>query len=271
MGVKHRGMFALTHRYRHLRWAILLPCLLLLSGCCQYDLTLRFDHQLRGQIIQVISLSDRGAAVADGSLAPWLHDLETRTRQLGGTVAATGYHQRSLTVPFTTSDDLVARFNRLFAEGPPPAPPAQGAAPGEATQILEIPGLGPVPFDLAIDQVNWVFASRTHLSYDIDLRALPTRSPLAAESSDRRWATLGFRLQTPWGLGQVLPASAPPTLLLPNGGQWQLQPGERYHIEVRFWLPSLVALGAVAITLVVILGYFLRYRVWPPGRPRSAG
>jgi hypothetical protein len=249
--------------YQTLRWCLLLSWLLLLSSCVQYDLTLKFDHQLHGQIVQVITLNDRAAAVANGTLAPWVSSLEARTRQLGGTVTETGYHQRSLAVPFTTGEELVKRFNRLFADALPVDGVPNGAPVSAATaQILTVPGLGPILFHLTVEQANWVLASRTHLTYDLDLQQLPSVGAAdRALDEDRRWSTLGFRLQTPWGLGRVLPTSATPDLILPNGARWQLQPGQAYHIEVQFWLPSLVSLGAVGIAIFVVLGYFLRYRV----------
>ena len=256
---------------RCLRWLLLLPAVLLLSGCFQYDLTLRFDHQLHGHIEQVIVLSDRAAAVTNGSLAPWVQSLEARTRQLGGSITATGYHQRSLVVPFTTSRDLVDRFNTLFADESF-TDQAAAAPTTETTSTFTIPGLGPISFRLSVDQRSWGWAGGTHLTYDLDLGQLPASSPLGPDNPDGQpWSTLGFRLQTPWGLSQVLPGSADPDHILPNGAQWQLQPGRRYHIDVMFWVPSLVFLGTVVITGLVLLGYVLRYRVWgrrPSGAAR---
>lgn len=262
-------LFSLTKVYGKLRWVVLVPCLLLLSGCFQYDLTLRFDHQLHGQIVQTIDLSDRAVAVAQGTLAPWFNQLENRTRQLGGRVIKTGYNQLELAVPFTTSDDLVKRFDRLFTDTlATTGPSAETDNLSHDIQSLTIPGLGQATFRLAIDQTNWVLASRTHLIYDIDLRELPP-GPAAPGDDPQQpiWSDLGFQLQTPWGLGQVAAASTSPTVLLPNGGRWRLQPGETYHIDVRFWVPSLVALGTLAIAVAVILGYFLRYRVWRRSNP----
>ncbi len=257
-------MQALTHFRQKLRWLLLLPCLLLLSGCLQYDLTLRFDHQLHGHIEQVITLSDRAAAVSHGTLAPWVNALEARVRRLGGMVAETGYHQRTLTVPFTTGEDLVTQFNGLFADQPMVPDPAVIATPrGEVAPTLTIPDLGHIPFRLTVDQRSWVFASRTHLICDIDLQQLPANPVFPTEGGNTSpWSTLGFRLQTPWGIGQVLPESASPDLILGNGAQWQLQPGSAYHIDVRVWVPSLVSIGAVIIAILVVLGYFFRYRVF---------
>jgi len=254
-------------RYRSLRWFVLLPCILLLCGCFQYDLTLRFDHQLHGQIEQVITLNDRGAAVASGTLAPWVEALESRTRQLGGTVASTGYHQRSLVVPFTTSRDLVEQLNRLFADGSIADRPSKLDDPAqEVTSTLTIPDLGQIPFHLALHQKDWIFASRTHLTYDLDLQQLPPASGQDGAASPA-WSTLNFRLQTPWGIDQIAPGSALPDLSLPNAARWRLEPGRAYHIEVWFWVPSLVALGAVVISLLVVLGYFLRYRLLGQTKP----
>jgi hypothetical protein len=42
---------------------------------------------------------------------------------------------------------------------------------------------------------------------------------------------------------------------------WSLQPGQSHHIDVVFWLPNPVGLGTLGIVLLVLLGYFLRYRV----------
>ena len=112
--------------------------------------------------------------MASGTLAPWVEALESRTRQLGGTVASTGYHQRSLVVPFTTSRDLVEQFNRLFADGSIADRPSKLDDPAqEVTSTLTIPDLGQIPFHLALHQKDWIFASRTHLTYDLDLQQLP--------------------------------------------------------------------------------------------------
>ena len=257
-------MRALTHLHRTFRWLLLFPCLLLLNGCFQYDLTLRFDHQLHGQIEQVITLSDRAAAVAQGTLAPWVNSLEARTRNLGGTVAETGYNQRTLIVPFTTGHDLVERFNHLLADRQPATAPAEPTTlPAEASPTLTIPDLGQIPFRLSVDQRSWFFVSQTRLTCDIDLQQLPKASARSNQGrGDRPWSSLGFRLQTPWGISQVLSDSVSPNLSLTNGAQWQLQPGSLYHIAVRFWIPNPVSIGAVVIALFVLLGYFLRYRIF---------
>ncbi|MGB3136189.1 MAG: hypothetical protein WBB18_05225, partial [Nodosilinea sp.] len=96
---------------------LLLP--LLLSGCLRYDLTLRFDHHTHGQILQTIDLSDRGAALAQPTLEPWMEGLKVRSRPLGGQLSQSP-QTITLAVPFSTARDLADRFQRLFA-APEPA------------------------------------------------------------------------------------------------------------------------------------------------------
>ncbi|WP_017298161.1 DUF3153 domain-containing protein [Nodosilinea nodulosa] len=239
---------------------LLLP--LVLSGCLRYDLTLRFDHHTHGQISQTIALSDRGAALAQPTLAPWLEALRLRSRPLGGQLSQ-GPQTITLTVPFGTAQDLTDRFQQLWAE-PAPAPDSDpGPATARSADIarptyLELPGWGAVPFDLSLDQTNWVLASRTHLTYTLDLRDLPAN---AADSATPPWADLRFRLQVPWGLAKISPAAASPLAKDAGGAVWQLEPGQITRIEAVFWLPNAIALGTLGIVALVLGGYGLRYRV----------
>lgn len=238
---------------------ILLPLVLLLNGCLQYDLTLRFDHQTHGQISQTIHLSERGATAAQTSLVPWVAELTPRVRRLGGHLSQTQPGDIDLVVPFSTSADLVHRFDQLFADS---SPDVEGA---EA--YLTLPGLGAVPFHLDVKPRSWGLASYNHLTYDIDLRELPPNPSAQGEDPDQGdWASLRFRLEVPWGISQVLPQSASPQAMIPNGAAWRLRAGELNHIDVAFWLPNAVGLGTVGIIVVVLLGYFFRYRVL--SRPR---
>ncbi|MGF1571276.1 MAG: DUF3153 domain-containing protein [Nodosilinea sp.] len=230
---------------------LLLPLLILLSSCLQSDLTLRFDHQTHGQILQSINLSERGAALARDSLNPWLASLEQPVQQLGGTLRQDS-QTIALSVPFSTSQDLVERFDQLFGTVP--------AEFSDAAPQLVIPRLGTVPFRLGVDQHSWGVASRTHLTYDLDLRELPANE-IPGSGAKRPWAELYFSLQTPWGVGQVLPTSLRPVTQLPTETRWQLQPGELNHIDVDFWLPNAVGIGTVIILVMVLGGYFLRYRL----------
>ncbi|NJL44563.1 MAG: DUF3153 domain-containing protein [Leptolyngbyaceae cyanobacterium SM2_3_12] len=249
----------------------LLPLVLLLSGCLQYDLTLRFDHRTHGQISQTFRLDERGAALAQSSIDPWVEELKPRVRQLGGHLNRSEPGTVDLVVPFSTGRDLVSRFDQLFADtsfdNSDHSLSTIDLNPDQAESYLTLPNLGTVPFRLEVNPRNWGLASYTHLTYDIDLRDLPPSPSVQEEDSNQRdWAALRFGLQVPWGISQVLPQSTVPQSMLPNGAYWRLKSGELNHIDVAFWLPNAVGLGTVGIVIAVLLGYFLRYRVLK--RPR---
>jgi hypothetical protein len=248
--------------YRWRAMALVLLALLL-TGCVQYDLTLRFDHQNHGQIIQTIDLSQRSAALASPTLSPWLADLSDRTQHLGGQLRHSP-EQVTLAVPFSTPADLVNRYTQLLADSiPDPA--------GESRPTLTLPGFGTVPFAIAVQQTSWLLASRTRLTYDLDLTTLPTNTPPDGPADP--WANLTVHLQVPWGIQTLLPESLPAETT-PQGATWTLQPGQVNHIAVTFWLPNAVALGSLAIGVLVLLGYFLRYGRWSirqPDQPKTFG
>ncbi len=245
---------------------LLLP--LALSGCLRYDLTLRFDHQTHGQISQTIDLSERGAALAQPTLEPWLEALQGRSRPLGGQLSQEA-QTVTLTVPFSTAADLGDRFQQLFADVAPATPVAEpdtfsidGSKEDQPT-YLQLPGFGPVPFALALEQTSWLLASRTHLTYSLDLSQLPLESSLQGnDPAEAAWADLRFRLQVPWGLADIAHSTTPPLAQDPTGATWQLKPGEITSIDATFWLPNAIALGTVGIAALVLAGYGLRYRLW---------
>ncbi len=244
---------------------LLLP--LLLSGCLRYDLTLRFDHQSHGQISQTVDLSDRGAALAQPTLAPWLEELKVRSRPLGGQLSQSP-QTVTLTVPFGNVADLGDRFRQLFAGAASPeleSVSVEESSPTDSSTYLKLPGWEPVPFALNIDQTNWLLASRTHLTYRLDLRQFPTSGENATDTAP--WADLRFRLQVPWGLASLAPTDTPPLAQDPTGATWQMEPGQITYIDAAFWLPNAIALGTLGITALVLAGYGLRYRIFKPKFP----
>lgn len=203
------------------------------AGCLRYDLGLQFDHADHGQFVQQIQVNQRAAALAEPTLAAWLDRLSHQVQRLGGRV----HHQgatTTLTLPFADATELNRDLQQLFS----------GAA--------SIPTLGQVRSQFAVEQTNRLLAVRNHLIYDLDLEDLPAQADTPAQIAGD-WLEVYFRLQTPWGF-QTAPDSA-----IPDGNSWRLVPGERYHIEVSFWLPSLLGLGSVAIAALVLLGYFFKY------------
>ncbi|MBE9111366.1 DUF3153 domain-containing protein, partial [Nodosilinea sp. LEGE 07298] len=202
-------------------------------------------------------------------LEPWLEELKVRSRPLGGQLSQSP-QTVTLTVPFGTARDLGDRFQQLFSTPELAAELAADPSRAETFNLeepspssLQLPGWGPVPFDLGLEQTNWVFVSRTHLTYSLDLRDLPANGE---EVTTPAWADLRFRLQVPWGLDQIDPAATPPLSQDAAGAIWQLQPGKMTHIDAVFWLPNAIALGTLGIVALVLGGYGLRYRVFKPAK-----
>nr|WP_278003546.1 DUF3153 domain-containing protein [Nodosilinea sp. TSF1-S3] len=228
---------------------------------------MRFDHQSHGQILQTVELSDRGAALAQPTLEPWLKELTVRSRPLGGQLSQSP-QTVTLTVPFGTAADLGDRFRQLFAATVSPdieSVSAEEPSLADSPTYLQLPGWEPVPFTLDIDQTSWLLASRTHLTYRIDLRQLPPNENDLADAAP--WADLHFRLQVPWGLASLAPTATPPIQQDATGATWPLEPGEITTIDATFWLPNAIALGTLGIAALVLAGYGLRYRILKPKLP----
>ncbi|PSN11237.1 hypothetical protein C7271_24880 [filamentous cyanobacterium CCP5] len=202
------------------------------TGCLRYDLGLQFDHADHGQLVQQIRVSPRAAALAAPALEGWLDNLSVRVRHLGGQVRHQG-ETTTLILPFEDSAELNNDFQQIFS-------------------AVEIPGLGRVRSHFSLAQTNRLLAVHNHLVYDLNLADLPDQADAPAQFSND-WLEVFFRLQVPWGF-QVAPDS-----MQPEGDRWQLRPGQRYHLDVSFWLPSWIGLGSIAIALFVLLGYFLKY------------
>ncbi len=240
-------------RLRRANPMVVLPVLLvlglnlLISGCVQSDLTLHFDHQTRGLMTQSIRLHQSGSPLANPALEPWLTTVRERVGELGGSFTQTP-DQINLAVPFTTAADLEQRFSQTWAAI-------------AAMDTLPISGIQPLPVNLQIQQNHWLLASRNHLIWDFDLQSLRDLGGLHQGEKGQNWASFSLRLATPWG-GRVL-ASGPTAAAFSQAREvcWQLQVGELNHLDVIFWLPDLVGIGALVIAMVVVLGYFLRYRL----------
>ncbi|USR89998.1 DUF3153 domain-containing protein [Phormidium yuhuli AB48] len=226
---------------------------LLLSGCVRYDVGIHFDSQTHGDIIQDVTLSQRFVNLSGTTVDRWTESLKRRARSLQGSTQQIGDRRWRVVIPFNNGDDLVYKFEQFFnpldSHGPTPDP----------TQ--EIPEL---ETHLTLDQQNFIFAISNHLSLDVDLRALGV---LSTEGnlliSPTGLVDLSFRLITPWG-AQLATVSGPnsptfeETTLI-----WPLEPGETQHLEVDFWVPSPIGIGALLIILLVAIASYLKETVLP--------
>ena len=237
----------------------LLPIILclatLLTGCVDERVGINFATPYRGEITQQIRVSDRLANLAPDETRTWLRSLEKRSRKLNGRIEKLSDRDFLLTIPFGNGAELAEKFNRLFQSNVVP----NATIPVEKQELLKLNS------QINIRQSNLVFAERNYLDLAIDLRALNllTQSEKIVVDADSL-ANLEFELTTPWIARSIASAdNLKPTANSVKGLVWQLQPGKINHIQVVFWLPSPLGIGAAAIIMLAILGYVIKYRRFP--------
>ena len=118
---------------------------------------------------------------------------------------------------------------------------------------------------MAIAQSNWLFLDRNHLNLTVDLRALGVLSDQGnIIVSPGSLIDLEFALNTPFLTrsintdGVLLPQSSTRSQLV-----WKLKPGQINTLEAVFFVPSYLALGTVAIIVLCLGGFYLKYKRWP--------
>lgn len=238
----------------------LLPIVLclatLLTGCVDYEVGVNFATPYSGEIIQHIKVSDKLINLAPSDTKQWLNSLERRSRKLDGKVEKLDSQELLLTIPFGNGAELAQKFNQLFQTSIVP----NATIPKEQVELIQLNS------QVSLEQNNLVFVERNHLDLVIDLRALKVLSQQDKIIIDPdSIADLEFKLTTPWIARSVSDQAnlQPSKNPLNKGLVWQLHPGQMNHLEVVFWLPSPIGLGAVIITILMILGYLLKYRRFP--------
>ncbi|MEB3181421.1 MAG: DUF3153 domain-containing protein [Nostocaceae cyanobacterium] len=240
-------------------WVILFASLLL-SGCVNYDLGVNFDSPNHGTIVQHIKLGERLVSFSGEEASEWLNSIERRARKLQGKTLRMSSEEIAVRIPFNNGKELQVKFNEFFQ--PTATKKGQGKNAEAESELPKIES------NLIVNQNNFLLMERNRLIYDLDLRSL---SLIATDNNvlvnPGSVLDLEFTLNTPWGAKLVEEESE--TVLQAesrNDGKqlvWQLIPGQLNHIDVVFWLPSPIGIGAVVIILFVTLGTYLRYSFMP--------
>ncbi|NEQ33879.1 MAG: DUF3153 domain-containing protein [Leptolyngbya sp. SIO4C5] len=219
---------------------------LLLSGCFQSGIDIRFDSQTHGMISQQVRLEERFTRLSAAQVQQWFDQVAQQARSLGGSAQHNALETWQIKVPFNNGAELVDKFNRLMA--------------AETSGLLaEVLGTAAVRSQLSLSQNNLIFALRNHLNWDLDLRAVEAAQPTGGVLSNIEPLDLRFSLTTPWGIKSL---TAQPGEILQSGRSLQL--GQLNQIEAVFWVPSPIGIGAAAIALLVLIGWFVRHRVLGP-------
>ncbi len=251
-------MVQLTSVRRSATVICLLLCTLL-SGCVDYDLGIRFDSQTHGTLTQTVHLSDRLLTLSDTSAQQIFQQFTAQAQALSGQAHQIDAETLAVTLPFYSGAQLVERFNAFYSRDDSPT--------NFSTRLLDLPGTPTVSAHLDLQQRNYVFALRNHLTYDLQIDSAETLSAnsrwrvgKATPRESRSWLNLDFHLTTPWGL---TPTDPPPGSVQSHTATWHLEPNQPQHIEATFWIPSPIGIGGGAIALLCLVGYVVRYKLLP--------
>lgn len=223
----------------------------LLSGCVQYDIGVNWEGAHRGEFVQHIKLEERLTNFSNSQVQDWLHSIETRAKQLDGKTDRVSNQEIVVTIPFSNGTELESKFNQFFN-------------PVEQKSDLNLP-----KFDskVHLNQGNFIFWQRSHLSYDLDLRSLGVLSDNGnVIVSPGSLLNLQFSLVTPWGARSIeKDANSIVPEVYDKGHQlvWTLQPGQVNHLEAVFLLPSPLGVGTLLIVLFVLAGFYGKYKSFP--------
>ena len=243
-------------RWRILWVIVLTP--LLLSGCVKYDVAVNFAGQHHGEIVQHIKLGERLANFSNSQTTEWLRSIEHRARKLRGRTKRLGEQEIIVTIPFNNGAELSSKFNQFFNPVKTKSSPSQGA------EAVDLPNLDSKFY---LEQGNFFLVQRNHLSYDLDLRSLGVLSENGdIVVSPNSLLDLQFSLETPWGARNIEESDNGIIPEVYEDGHklvWQLQPGQLNHIETVFWLPSPLGVGSIVIVLLVLGGFYLKYKSFP--------
>lgn len=208
--------------------SLLLVSLLLtltLSGCVQYETTIRFQSFNAGELVQHVRIEPQLYQLDKPAVDRWISSIKQRTQALGGQLQHSSQLDLTATLPFHTAQELTEKFAAFFS----------GAAAS-----------GSIAPQLEIQENNFLLASRYRLDYDVDLSSLTNNlSPASTKSSDLSFA-LSLQVPSgPWSLSQ----------------RWQLPIGQPHHPQATFWLLNPLGIGGVLIIGLVVVAYRLHSRL----------
>ena len=253
-----------------IRGCIILGLSLGLVGCADYDLTLQFDHSHHGEIRQLIHLAQ--PITEFNPAPPWLQALEDQTQRAHGRVKRRSPQDWELRLPIANGTDFVTTLTPIIARlSPTEASDAVTRSIAvdpsgiEHNRPLFPPSDQPIPAQVSLEQINRVLAVKNHLVLDLDLTALALQSATGqALFNTGNLVHLGLNVVLPQAIAPAAftPSQPEPVLVSDRQLRWEPQPGQVNHLELDFWLPNPIAIGALVILGLVSVGWVVRSRLF---------
>ena len=158
-----------------------------------------------------------------------------------------------MTIPFNNGSELAEKFNTFFANNSEESLNYSPETTGELPQLAS---------HIDVNQNNFFVALRNKLSMNLDLRLSTDKSKVFVNPAEL--LDVEFELITPWGFKSIEP-SENSKIYYQNDKEitWKLTPGEINSLDVVFWIPSPIGIGAILIILFVYLGIALKYQILP--------
>ena len=235
-----------------------------MSGCVNYDVGINFQGQHRGTIVQRIELKDQLIDLSPEVAREWLTSIEKRSQDLQGNTEILSPREIIITVPFSNGKELADKFNSLFN------PNLQSIS--QLSKVKQ-PAREQLYGGISLHQSNFLLLERNRLSLALDLRSFNLLSqPKNNLIVDPNLSVdLQLNLNTPLGAKSITNKNSLTPEVLDDGHQliWQLEPGKINRIETVFWIPSTLGIGTVVITILVLLGFYIKYKTFP-WTPESA-
>ena len=234
---------------------LLLSLIICLTGCVNYDVGIKFPQANQGTITQQIKLSEQLSNVSEKEGRAWLKSIEKKASTLQGKSKYLSADEILVTIPFSNGQDLVNKFNQFFLTK---EKNANYLVSDDNLNLLDLSA------KLSINQNNALFIERNNLKLIADLTSLGVASGdgnIIFSSGDL--INLQVQLDFPFGAKLITNEFAEWEKLENNQYNIKLQAGQINEIQAIFWLPNYIGLGTLGIILIIIFGFYVKYRRLP--------
>ena len=261
--IHSRSLIKLAKNSKKLMMILIIFMSLILSGCVNYNLGMNFYDTNNAEWVQHIRIAETGQVFSSDYLQEWFNVLSRRANKIGGSTKYISPGELMVKIPFTHGQELEQKLANFYPR------PLQTSPQKDGNQKNDKFNINPEPINIdsnvTLKENNFLFLSRNNLIYELDLRSLSALVP-QKNSSDKTQISLfniDFTLKTPWGIKNIKNINSTVKPLPPetNNRQmtWQMKLGELNQIEVVFWLPNMLSIGTLIITILVGCGYYLKY------------